>query len=177
MRRTPVAATVCVSLSLGIAVVSAQVRVVRHGDDRLAGIHEVDVLVTGSGADSPCRIDVAAVQSRAIAALTTAGIKATVSEKARSWHYSVVIDVRGGSSDGTCATALATELVASVTGVPDGDRALPAGQWGSLLVGTMPLLRHNALVIGNALEHDAAVQQSVERHVSAIATRTRAANP
>jgi hypothetical protein len=41
----------------------------------------------------------------------------------------------------------------------------------------MPLARDNALVIARPVAHDAAVEQAIGTHVTAIATRIRHANP
>ena len=163
---------------LSSATTAAQVRVVRYGDDRLTGIEEVDVLIRlASPVHTQCPVSVADLRQRAIANLATRNIKATISEKARSWHYSIVVEVRSASTGGGCASAIVTELVAEVAGMPEGDTLRPPGAWGSLLIWFMPLRRDNTLVIGSALEHDAAVQRSVDEHVAAIAAAIRTANP
>jgi hypothetical protein len=172
--RAPLA--VLAVLSLAVTSLAAQTRVVRHGDDRLTGIDEVDVLLASAPA-AACAVASAPVQQRALRALREAGIRATISQSARSWHYSVVIDLRGQAAPGGCATAVVTELVAEVRGIPEADTRLSPGQWGSLLVGYMPLLRDTSLVIGPAVEHDAAVQDTVFAHVAAMAARIRGVNP
>lgn len=164
-------------VALLTTITSAQVRVVRYGDDRLTGIREVDVLVTAGSSAPSCATSVAAVQRRAVEALRRANVKATVSDKGRSWFHSIVIDIRSERSDDQCASAIAAELVAEVAGIPEVDRDAPDGTWGSLLVGAMPLVRDTALVIRPALEHDAAVQATVETQVASIASRIRSANP
>lgn len=172
----PVWLTVLGTLLL-TASVASQVRVVRYGDDRLAGIDEVDVLVTDGSDGRGCAFTRQTAQERAVRALRAVNIKATSSDKARSWHYSVVIDVERTELSAICASAITTELVADVSGIPEADRELPAGRWGSLLVGVMPLARDKTLVIGAALEHDAAVQQAIESQVAALAARIRSAIP
>lgn len=164
------------TLLLSVSV-TTQVRVVRAGDARLAGIDEVDVLVMEDSDGRGCTFTRLAAQERAIRALRAANIKATGSDKARSWHYSVVIDVERAETATVCASAITTELLAEVSAIPEADRNLPAGAWGSLLVGVMPLARDKTLVIGAALEHDAAVQRAIEIQVAAIAARIRSAIP
>lgn len=154
-----------------------RVRVVRYGDDRLVGIREVDVLVTRVATTSTCDVDVLDVQRRAVAALGRENVGATVSAKGRSWFYSIVVDIRSQQTATECGTVVTTELVAEVAGIPEADRGIPDGGWGSLLVGPMPLIRDMALVIRPAVEHDAAVQQAIETHVAAIAARIRSKNP
>ena len=154
-----------------------RVRVVRYGDDRLAGIREVDVLVTRAATMAACHVDVSGVQRRAVAALGRENVSATVSEKGRSWFYSIVVDIRSEQTVAACATVVTTELVAEVAGIPEADRGLPDGEWGSLLVGPLPLVRDMALVIRPNVEHDAAIQEAIGAQVAAIATRIRSANP
>ena len=171
------ALTVTVALAVLSSGVASQVRVVRSGDDRLTGIGQVDVLVTLTPSSmSPCHITPSALQRGALDSLRGAGITATISEKAPSWHYSVVVDVRGHGTDTTCAAAITTELVAHVAGIPDADGNSPPGRWGSLLLGSMPLVRDNDLVMTTPLAHDGAVQHVVQEHVAVIAARIRAAN-
>jgi hypothetical protein len=167
---------VCAILLMS-ASVAAQVRIVRYDDDRLKGIGEVDVLVLQSSSQGACRVSRPTLQNRALGALRERGVAATVSEKARSWYYSVVIEIHSGSQSSVCASAVSTELVAEVAGIPEADNAAPPGSWGSFLVGGMALLKDKTLVIGTALEHDAAVQQAVEAQVAAVAARIRSANP
>jgi hypothetical protein len=160
-----------------LAVTSAapQVRVVRYGDDRLTGITEVDVLITTQPA-AGCDVGVPASQQTAADALAAANVRATQSITARSWHYSVVVDVRSGRSGTSCASSVTTELVAEVAGAPEADALLPPGAWGSLLMGYMTLARESTLVIAPPLEHDAAVRAVIGDHVTAIAMRLRSAN-
>jgi hypothetical protein len=56
-----------------LAVATAQVRVVRDGDDRLAGITEVDVLVTLKDESERCGISRARLQSRSLDTLSCRG--------------------------------------------------------------------------------------------------------
>jgi hypothetical protein len=154
----------------------SQVRVVRYGDDRLAGINEVDMVVSLT-ADSSCPIAPDTLETLAAAVLRQAGLKATTSRKASSWFHSVLIDIRTVSAGGVCASAVTTELVAQVEAVPEADRSLPPGRWGSWLVGSMSLLRFTDLVTSSREEHDAAVWQSIQSRLVTIAGRLRAANP
>jgi hypothetical protein len=174
--RSPIWLTAVATLLLSASLAS-QVRVVRYGDDRLAGIDEVDVLVTEESDGRGCPFTRPTAQERAVGALRAANIKATSSDKARSSHYSVVIEVERTETPTVCASAITTELVAEVSGIPEAERDLPPGTWGSLLVGVMPLARDKALVIGPALEHDAAVQRAIESQVEALAARIRSAIP
>ena len=163
-------------VALLTTVVAGQVRVVRYGDDRLSGIDQVDLLVVLESTRETCQTSVPSLQRQALDILRAAGIKATSSEKARSWHYSVVVNVRTDTDGTTCATAIATELVAEVAGIPESDKELPPERWGSWLMGTMSLARESALVIGGPLAHDAAVQRAIRTHVLAIAGKIRSAN-
>ena len=108
--------------------------------------------------------------------LRRAGVSATLSEVARSSPYSLVIEVHTAPAGELCASAIATEVVAEVSGIPEADRFAPPGRWGSLLVGAMPLLSEKALVIRNGVEHDAAVRGALEQQVAAMAARIRSAN-
>jgi hypothetical protein len=156
--------------------VGGQVRVVRSGDDRLSGVDQVDVLVVLESAQAQCETSVPSMRAQAVDALRAAGITATTSEKARSWHYSIVVTVRTETAAATCASAILSELVAEVAAVPEADKALPPAHWGSWLMGIMPLVRESALVIASPVAHDAAVQQAVRTHAAAIASRIRRAN-
>ena len=168
---------VAVALVTTVAA-EGQVRVVRHGDDRLSGIREIDVVVTTQAATpAACTPDRATLQTAAVTALRQAGVRATVSDKAPSWFYSLVIDARSAGLGGSCATAISTELVAQVQGIPDADREASPGSWGSLLVGAMPLVRAIDLVTATAQEHDAMVTATLRTQVAAIAAKLRAANP
>jgi hypothetical protein len=155
---------------------SAQARIVRYGDDRLTGIREVDVLVTSAAEADSCGVSRGATQQRMVHALHAAGLKATISERGRSWYHSIVVHLETGATRSSCVTAITTELVSEVRAIPEADDLAPSGAWGSLLAGPMTLVRDNALVITRSLEHDAAVQQAVERHVTAIAARVRTVN-
>src|SRR4029078_1864534 len=125
-----------------------QVRVVRYGDDRLAGITTVDVVVILTG-DETCGLRPGAVQESAVAALRRAGIKATASAKASSWFHTVYLRLDSGIAANECVTAVETELVAQVQGIPEADKSAGPGAWGSLLVGELSLLRESALTISS----------------------------
>lgn len=169
--------TAVILVACSVNIDATQVRVVRYGDDRLTGINEVDLLVTGDVAHGRCAVNRAAIERAAVQALTASKVKASVSGKARSFHYSIVTDVITREAGSGCASGITTELVAEVTGIPEADRAAAPGVWGSMLVGVMPLARDNALVIAPAVEHDSAVQRAIESQVAAIAARIRSANP
>jgi hypothetical protein len=175
---TPLALTALIAFLAFAAALptQAQVRVVRYGDDRLSGIREVDVLVSkAADATSRCVSAEAPLAALARDVLQQSNIKATISEKTTSWFYSVVITVTSAVAGTRCAAALTTELLAEVQGMPEADRHVPAGTWGSLLVGHMPLIHLTGLVITPAEEHDAAVRDAVRARVTSIAERIRAA--
>lgn len=166
-----------VAAMVATTAAEGQVRVVRYGDDRLVGIREVDVVVTTEDAGAPCAADRAALQATAVVPLRQAGLRATTSDKAPSWYYSVVIHVVGHPTGPSCAVAISSELVAEVEGVPEADRSLAPGAWGSLLVGGMPLVRVTDLVSAPRGEHHAAAAAALTAQVAAIAARIRAVNP
>jgi hypothetical protein len=116
------------------------------------------------------------LQTAVTTALRAAGLKATISNVARSHPYSVVIDIRSSEAGPTCASALHSQLVAEVEGVPEADKYGPPGQWGSLLRGFMPLLQDQALVIASPVEHDADVQRAVHSAVAAMAAKIKSAD-
>jgi len=159
------------------ATLDAQVRIVLYGDDRLAGITEVDVVVTVAGDTAACAVSRPALQTGATDTLRAARIRATVSEKASSWHYTVLVAVHKSSAGEGCASAVTTELVAQVEGFPEADKFAAPGAWGSILIGPMSLVRENDLVTSAPREHDAAVQAAARGQVTALAARIRRANP
>ena len=167
-----------VGLLLGQAVAAGgHVRVVRYGDDRLIGIAAVDVVVDPVRAEAArCGVTREALQQIAMETLGTTGLKASISEKASSWHYTIYVTASPVISDGHCATGLVTELMAQVEGIPAADRQAPAGQWGSLLVGQLTLIRHNGIVSSRASAHAADVRSVLREHLLAIATRVTTAN-
>jgi hypothetical protein len=174
--RSPALAVIVVALVPAAA--AAQVQVVRYGDDRLAGITEVDVLV--SLTEDPagrCPVERAGLEALAGAVLRQAGITATISRKASSWFYSVLIDVTTAAAGSSCASSLTTDLVAQVEGIPDANRGLPVGVWGSRLVGAMPLLHYTDLVTSTREEHDAVVRQAGQVRLVVVGEKLRAANP
>jgi hypothetical protein len=166
-----------VLLALLAGPVAAQVRIVRYGDDRLTGIAAVDVLVSGSFAEGACRLSRDTIVQIARRELAAQRIVTSVSAKARSSPYSVVVDLRTAESAGTCGTSLNSQLVAEVSATPEADTHLPPGAWGSLLVGGMGLISENALVLSPALDHDAHVQRALVNLIGGMATRIRTANP
>lgn len=169
---------VAVLCTISVVTSRAQVRVVRYGDDRLSGIHEVDVVVhTTSPNGEWCGPSRETLQSVTRDTLQNAALQATVSQHASSWFYSVVLRALGARVDNGCVTALIIELVAEVQGIPEADRSAVPGAWGSLLVGHMPLVATSRLVTTPEREHDSAVREVVRDQVTHIATRLRAANP
>jgi hypothetical protein len=168
----------CIALALLLhaSAASAQVRVLRAGDERLAGIGAVDILVTVSPPMAACPLDLGALRDAAIRRLRTAGLSASVSEKARSSFHSVVIDITIQREHGLCAAAIGTDLVTEVRGIPEAERVAEPAAWGSLLLGYMPLLRGRAVVLGTAMEIGAAVRSAAEMHVASIAAAIRARN-
>ena len=169
--------------SLGVTVLfgvspAAQVRVVRYGDDRLVGISQVDVLVNTDQTGSPsCAPDRIVLQSAALDTLRAAGLKATISEKARSWFYSVIVTASSTSAASQCATFLSTELVAAVQAIPEADGHGAAGAWGSLLVGSLSLISARDVVTSSPRDHLEIAQMRLRTQLERIAARIRAANP
>jgi hypothetical protein len=165
-------------LVASLATADGQVRVVLHGDDRLKGIAEVDVVVTVSGdVTGGCVVSRPALQTGATEVLRNARIKATVSEKASSWHYTVLVTVHKATAGEGCASAVTTELVAQVEGFPEADKFAAPDAWGSILMGPMSLTREIDLVTSGPREHDAAIQAAARAQVTALAERIRRANP
>ena len=162
-------------LLIGVDECVAQVRVVRYGDERLVGVAEVDVLIVTSPV-AGCRVDSAEAQELVLRLLREHGVRATASARARSWHYSVVVTVRTAPSADACVSAVSSELVAEVAGIPEADKVAVPGAWGSLLMGPMPLAHDMTLVISSRVTHDADVGRAVETQVTAIADRIRSAN-
>src|SRR5687767_2726477 len=96
------------------AAAAAQVRVVRYGDDRLAGITQVDVVVSIAGDVDRCPIDRVRLQQAAVETLRASRVAATVSEKASSWFHSVLVNAHAAAVGGGCASAIGAELIAQV---------------------------------------------------------------
>lgn len=174
-----ITALACLALLIVLpATAGPQVRIVRYDDDRLAGIRAVDALVTfETPAGTPCSPRKGDLQRTVVGTLREAGVLTTLSERARSTPYSLETRVRSAAIGPYCATAISSELIAEVDGLPESDKAAAPGTWGSLLVGTMSLVREEALVTTAQEAHDAAVQRAVRSHVQAIAERVRRANP
>jgi hypothetical protein len=80
------------------------------------------------------------------------------------------------TSGGRCATALATALIAHVEGIPEADRHAPGGEWGSLLVGALPLIEDLAVIQSEPANHAARVRIELRKQISAIGERIRLAN-
>jgi hypothetical protein len=167
-----------VCLLASVASMDGQVRIILHGDDRLKGITEVDVVVAVTGDATPaCAVSRPALQTTATEMLRKSRVRATVSEKASSWHYTVHVTVHTATAGDGCASAVTTELVAQVEGFPEADKFAAPGAWGSVLMGPMSLARENDLVTSGPREHDAAVQAAARDQLSALAERIRLANP
>ena len=166
-----------VCLVAALATAEEQVRVILYGDDRLKGITEVDVVVTVLGDTAACTVSRPALQTGATNTLRNSRIRATVSEKASSWHYTVLMTIHLSAAGNGCASAVTTELVAQVEGFPEADKFAAPGAWGSILMGPMSLVRENDLVTSAPREHDAAVQAAALAQVAALAERVRRANP
>ncbi|MBA3269558.1 MAG: hypothetical protein H0T71_03535 [Acidobacteria bacterium] len=155
---------------------SAQVRVVRSGDDRLRGITQVDVVVAADGDVKRCAVERGRVQRAAVETLRGSRLDATVSEKARSWFQSVLISTHTAAVNGSCVTALRTELVAQVHGIPEAEQQLPPDAWGSLLVGPLSLICETAMVTSPVTEHMRLVDTAVRARLTAIGDRISAAS-
>jgi hypothetical protein len=152
-----------------------QVRVVRHGDDRLVGIREVDVVVRTSGAgDDECAVVRDAVARAAAESLRDAGVRATVSGASPSWYHSLLITVATAPAPCGCSSAVVIDLVAHVRGIPDADASVPPDAWGNLLVGHMPLATTTDVATASAAAHQHALEQIVRARAAALAARMRA---
>jgi len=174
--RPALALVIAAILAPGLdALQGPHVRVVRYGDDRLSGITAVDV-VAGDMRANACGLSQAMLQETALTALRAAGMTASVSERASSWFYTVYVTAESSAADGQCVTAVSTELVAQVDGIPEPDRGAAPDAWGSLLVGQMPLVRESALVSSGRAEHAGRVASTLGAQVSGIGARIRAVN-
>ena len=131
-----------VCLLAALATAEEQVRVILYGDDRLKGITEVDVVVTVLGEPAACAVARSGTADWATNVFSEGSrIRATVSEKASSWHYTVLMTVHRSPAGDGCASAVSTELVAQVEGFPEADKFAAPGAWGSILMGPMSLVR------------------------------------
>jgi len=156
---------------------TAPARIVRQGDDRLKGITAVDVVIDPMRAEAArCGVNRDALHQVVIHTMSPTGLKATISEKSSSWHYTIYVTVSTVISDGHCATGIVTELMAQVEGVPVTDKQTPPSEWDSLLVGQLTLIRHNGIVSSRRSAHAADVRSMVSEHLLAIGTRVMAAN-
>jgi hypothetical protein len=179
MSGTGSALLACALLTAGFPTTAdAQVRVVRHADERLTGIREVDVLVRGVGAEADgCEAIRHTVEATAAERLRAGGVRATVSEVAPSWHHSLLITLSSAATPCGCSTALVIDLVAHVRGMPDADAHAAPDAWGSLLVGYMPLSSTTDVVTASAPTHPHAIEQLVRTRVDALAARIKSKNP
>ena len=153
-----------------------QVRVVRRGDDRFRGIHTIDVVIEPIDGLFSCGLLKDDLMRAATTALRDTGLRATVSERASSWFYTAEVDVVTDADKGRCATALSSDLIAHVDGIPDADRSPGTGEWGSLLVGKLSLLHELAVIHSEPSSHAARVIGELRKQISAIGERIRLAN-
>jgi hypothetical protein len=171
--------TTWLTVMTAVAVIEAsasQVRVVRYGDDRLYGITDVDVVVSMAGDAAKCSVERMSLQQSVVDALRASRIKASVSEKASSGPYSVLVSAHSAAVGRSCVTAIGVELIAHVDGIPEADRRLSPEMWGSILVGPLSLVRESALVNSVAANHEIAVLTALRAQVAAIGARITAAN-
>jgi hypothetical protein len=147
---------------------TAQVRELRHGDDRLKGITSVDVVIDPLAADgSRCGLAREAIQQVTVMALQSAGLKSTVRENASSAFFTVYVTATTVRSGSQCATSLVTDLMAHVEGAQDS---------GSVLVGEMSLIRHQGVVSSAHSAHTSNVHSVLRDHLKAIGTKVATAN-
>ena len=157
---------------------TADVRVVRYGDDRLTGITTIDVVVPDLDAHAAsCGLSRVELQDAAVASLRAAGIKASVSGRASSWFYTIYVTVGAAAEDDRCVSSIGAELMAQVEGIPEADRHAAKDAWGSLLVGQMSLAREGVIISSSRAGHRARAEASVRDQVGAIGARIRAVNP
>jgi hypothetical protein len=161
------------------ATTAAQIRVVRSGDSRLVGISMVDVVVeTRASPDAksqrclPPRDELGRL---AVATLSAATLKATLSDRASSWFHTVYVLGHATRVDGTCVTALETDLRTAVNAIPDADTQRPSGQWGSLLRGDLSLTRDGVLV-SSPPSDPSPLLDALRGQLTRIARRVAAAN-
>jgi hypothetical protein len=150
------------------ATTAAQIRVVRSGDSRLVGISMVDVVVeTRASPDAksqrclPPRDELGRL---AVATLSAATLKATLSDRASSWFHTVYVLGHATLVDGTCVNA-----------IPDADTQRPSGQWGSLLRGDLSLTRDGVLV-SSPPSDPSPLLDALRGQLTRIARRVAAAN-
>jgi hypothetical protein len=168
--------TMLAVVSSGVAA-TAQVRVVRYGDDRLTGITRVDLFVEEIGADGgTCGLLRSTVQTTSLAALRGSGLQSSISEKSSSWFYTVQVRTESAIAGTQCVTSIASELVAQVDGIPEADRFAPLDRWGSLLVGQLLLLRETRLLASERSTHAADVQSVLNAQMRRIGERIGATN-
>jgi hypothetical protein len=156
---------------------TSPVREVRRGDERLRGVEAVDVLIASfKGAVDRCRIMREDLQRDAKQTLIGGGVPATISERSSSWFYTIAVTVHTAAAGDRCVTALGTELMTHVEGIPEVDRYATAGTWGSLLVGQLSLIDLSDLIESAAAEHATVVRSALREQLAAIARRIVAAN-
>ncbi|HXG89888.1 MAG TPA: hypothetical protein VNJ02_16285 [Vicinamibacterales bacterium] len=152
-------------------------RVVRHGDDRLVGITTVDLVVAPlSAAAARCDLHHARLAADGLAGLTQPSLKVTLSAKDSSWFYTVFVSATTVLVEGRCVTTVTSRLAAQVDGMPEADQIAPAGAWGSLLVGRLPLIEQSSTVVGPASSHVRDVLAALRQQLLLIGCRITRAN-
>ena len=175
--RTLAALVLAIGFGCVASRASAQVREVRQGDDRLKGISAVDVAIDPVSEEAArCGITREMLQKTAVDTLAGAGLKASLSEKASSWFYTVYATVSSLTSGRQCSSSVVTELTAQVAGIPEADRHAAPDKSGSLLVGQLTLIRHNGIVSSRTAGHAGDVRSLLREHLTGIARRIAAAN-
>lgn len=167
-------------LLMAQAAARTQVRVVRSAEDRLAGIAMVDVVVehrpSRATADDRCRIARHDLGRAAVAALASAGLRATSSDRSSSWFHTVYITTEATMAGGSCVTWVATALRTAVHAIPDAESHTAAGSWGSLLRGDLDLARDGALISSAPAAHQKELLAAMRVQLARIAQRIAAAN-
>jgi hypothetical protein len=182
MLRTLAIAVACISAIEAVqeprpVPLTSPVRVVKHGDDRLTGINAVDVLVEDLTPDAArCGLSKRDLQDTAATALVAAALRATISQKASSWFYTVYVRAHTAAADQHCVTAVDAELMTRVDGIPEIDRYATDGAWGSLLVGDLSLIRTTAVASSLRADHAPRVRDTVRDQLKRIGLRIAAAN-
>jgi len=152
-------------------------RVVRHGDERLVGITAVDLVVTPLSYDAGrCALQTDLLAAQGVTALSRPSLKATFSATDSSWFYTVFVSATTILVEGRCVTTVSSRLAAQVDGMPEADQIAPAGAWGSLLVGRLPLIEQSSAVVGPASSHLREVLDALRQQLLVIACRITTAN-
>jgi hypothetical protein len=156
---------------------TSAVRVIRRGDERLRGVSAVDVVVDLSAASASCGLSRPRLQDDVRTRLVGRGLRASISEKASSWFYTVSLALDTLVVHDRCVTSVRVQLSTPVDAIPEIDRYATSGQWGSLLVGQLPLIESSKLIESPADEHPRRVRMLLDEQLDALAGRVAAANP